>query len=315
MTSHVPSYHGYRFPPEIISHAVWLYHRFGLSFRDAEDLLAQRGITVTYETIRQWCQTFGLDYVRTLRRRRGRMGDTWHLDELFVTIRGRRQYLWRAVDQDGDVIDILVQSRRDRHAAARFFRKLLKRQGRGPLRLVTDKLRSYAAAHRTVMPTVMHSTRQYENNRAEVSHQPTRQRERQMRGFNSVAHAQRFLSVHGVVLNLFRVGRHLLSAVSRNAVASRSYIALGVVPPASATVSCPRASIASSACLTKCLAAASASAGPSATISTVRSSGRPALLTTHAPDRTRRHAALVHGSWALGRVTLDPLVIARAEGA
>ena len=204
MTSHVPSYHGYRFPPEIISHAVWLYHRFGLSFRDAEDLLAQRGITVTYETIRQWCQTFGLDYARTLRRRRGRMGDTWHLDELFVTIRGRRQYLWRAVDQDGDVIDILVQSRRDRHAAARFFRKLLKRQGRGPLRLVTDKLRSYAAAHRTVMPTVMHSTRQYENNRAEVSHQPTRQRERQMRGFNSVAHAQRFLSVHGVVLNLFR---------------------------------------------------------------------------------------------------------------
>ena len=223
MTSHVPSYHGYRFPPEIISHAVWLYHRFGLSFRDAEDLLAQRGITVTYETIRQWCQTFGLDYARTLRRRRGRMGDTWHLDELFVTIRGRRQYLWRAVDQDGDVIDILVQSRRDRHAAARFFRKLLKRQGRGPLRLVTDKLRSYAAAHRTVMPTVMHSTRQYENNRAEVSHQPTRQRERQMRGFNSVAHAQRFLSVHGVVLNLFRVGRHLLSAVHHRLLRTRAF--------------------------------------------------------------------------------------------
>ena len=159
MTSHAPNYHGYRFPPEIISHAVWLYHRFCLSFRDAEDLLAQRGITVTYETIRQWCQTFGLDYARRLRRGRGRMGDTWYLDELFVTIQGQRQYLWRAVDEDGDVIDILVQSRRSRGAAARFFHKLLKGQGREPRRLITDKLRSYSAAHRTVMPSVMHSTR------------------------------------------------------------------------------------------------------------------------------------------------------------
>ena len=171
MTSPPPSYHGYRFPPEIISHAVWLYHRFCLSFRDAEDLLAQRGITVTYETIRHWCQTFGPDYARRLRRRRGRIGDTWYLDELFVNIQGRRRYLWRAVDQDGDVIDILVQSRRNRCAATRFFRKLLKGQGRVPRRLITDKLLSYRAAHRTVMPSVVHSTRQYENNRAEVSHQ------------------------------------------------------------------------------------------------------------------------------------------------
>ena len=178
MTSHIPSYHGYRFPPEIISHAVWLYHRFCLSFRDAEDLLAQRGVTVTYETIQHWCQTFGLDYAQRLRRRRGRLGDTWHLDELFVTIQGQRQYLWRAVDQDGDVIDILVQSRRDRRAAARFFHKLLKGQDREPRQLITDKLRSYAAAHRTVMPSVLHRTDQYANNRAEVSHQPTRQRER-----------------------------------------------------------------------------------------------------------------------------------------
>ena len=148
MTRQAPSYHGYRFPPEIISHAVWLYHRFCLSFRDAEDLLAQRGITVTYETIRHWCQTFGPDYARRLRRRRGWMGDTWYLDELFVNIQGRRQYLWRAVDQDGDVIDILVQSRRDRGAATRLFRKLLKAQGRVPLRLITDKLLSYRAAHR-----------------------------------------------------------------------------------------------------------------------------------------------------------------------
>ena len=223
MTSQAPSYHGYRFPPEIISHAVWLYHRFCLSFRDVEDLLAQRGITVTYETIRHWCQTFGPDYARRLRRRRGRLGDTWHLDELFVNIQGRRQYLWRAVDQDGDVIDILVQSRRNRGAAARFFRKLLKAQGRVPLCLITDKLRSYSAAHRTVMPSVMHSTRQYDNNRAEVSHQPTRQRERQMRRFKSVGHAQRFLSVHGPVQNLFRVGRHLLRAVHHRLLRTRSF--------------------------------------------------------------------------------------------
>ena len=144
-----PSYRGYRFPPTIISHAVWLYHRFCLSFRDTEDLLAQRGIVVSYETIRQWCRTFGPAYARTLRRQQGRLGDTWYLDELFVSIQGRQQYLWRAVDHDGDVIDILVQPRRDRAAAERFFRKLLKGQGRTPRRLVTDKLRSYTAAHRT----------------------------------------------------------------------------------------------------------------------------------------------------------------------
>ena len=122
MTSPSSRYRGYRFPSDIISHAVWLYHRFGLSFRDVEDLLAERGVTVTYEAIRQWCLTFGLDYARRLRRRRGRLGKTWYLDEVFVKIRGRQQYLWRAVDEDGDVIDILVQSRRNRRAAARFER-------------------------------------------------------------------------------------------------------------------------------------------------------------------------------------------------
>ena len=224
MTSHLPSYHGYRFPPDIISHAVWLYHRFGLSFRDVEDLLAQRGITVTYETIRQWCGRFGPVYARRLRRRRGRMGDTWYLDELFVKIQGRQQYLWRAVDEDGDTIDILVQSRRNRRAALRFLRKLLKGQGCVPRRLVTDKLRSYPAACRTVMASVVHSTQQYENNRAEVSHQPTRQRERQMRGFKSAAHLQRFASVHGVVQNLFRVGRHLLRAAHHRLLRARSFV-------------------------------------------------------------------------------------------
>jgi putative transposase len=229
MTSQQPSYRGYRFPPDIISHAVWLYHRFGLSFRDVEDLLAERGVTVTYEAIRQWCLTFGLDYARRLRRRRGRLGDTWYLDEVFVKIQGRQQYLWRAVDEDGDVIDILVQSRRNRRAAARFFRKLLKGQGREPRRLITDKLRSYSAAHHTVMPSVVHSTQQYENNRAEVSHQPIRQRERQMRRFKSAAQLQRFASVHGVVQNLFRVGRHLLRAVHYRLLRTRSFRIWGEV--------------------------------------------------------------------------------------
>ena len=141
-----------------------------------------------------------------------------------MKIQGRRRYLWRAVDQDGDLIDILVQSRRDRRAATRFFRKLLKAQGRAPRRLVTDKLRSYAAAHRTVMPSVVHSTQQYENNRAEVSHQPTRQRESQTRRFTSVGHAQRFLSVHGPVQNLFRVGRHLLRAAHHRLLRTRAFV-------------------------------------------------------------------------------------------
>lgn len=196
---------------------------FVWSFRDAEDLLAQRGITVSYEAIRLWCRNVGPQYARALRRRRGRMGDTWHLGELFVNIQGRQQYLWRAVDEDGDVIDMLVQSRRDRCAAERFFRKVLKGQGCEPRRLITDKLRSYSAAHRTVMPSVVHDTTRDENNRAEVSHQPTRQRERQMRRFKSTAHAQRFLSVHGLVLNLFRVGRHLRRAVNHRTLRIRAF--------------------------------------------------------------------------------------------
>ena len=214
MNDSAPAYKGHRYPPEIISHAVWLCHRFSLSYRDVEDLLAQGGVVVSYETIRQWCAKFGPDYAAKLKRRRGRLGDIWHLDEVFVTIGGKRQYLWRAVDQDGDLIDILVQPRRNRRAAEKFFRKLLKGQGCGPNRLVTDKLRSYAAAHRTVMPSVVHDTTQYANNRAEVSHQPTRRRERQMQRFKSAGHAQRFLTIHGLIQNLFRVGRHLLRAVN-----------------------------------------------------------------------------------------------------
>ena len=218
-----PRYRRHRFPVEIIGHAVWLYHRFCLSFRDVEDLLAERGIVVTHETVRQWCRKFGSDYARKLRRRRGRLGDTWHLDELFVNIQGRRHYLWRAVDQDGDVIDILVQRRRSANAAKRFFRKLLKGQGSEPRWLITDKLKSYGAAHRSVMPSVEHVTARYANNRAEVSHQPSRQRERQMRGFKSAAQAQRFLSVQGVVLNLFRLGRHRLRSANYRLLRGRAF--------------------------------------------------------------------------------------------
>ena len=188
-----------------------------------EDLLAERGITVTYETIRHWCRKFGTEYARRLKRRERRLGDTWHLDELFVNIQGQRQYLWRAVDQDGDVIDILVQPRRDRRAAQRFFGRLLKGQGAEPRRLVTDKLKSYSAARRDTMPLVVHDTSRYANNRAEVSHQPTRQRERQMRRFKSARQAQLFLTIHGLIKNLFRVGRHLLSSANYRMLRDRSF--------------------------------------------------------------------------------------------
>ena len=194
-----PNYCGHRFPPLIISHAVWLYHRFTLS-RDIEDLPVERGVMVPQESIRQWCCKFGPGFARTLKRRQGRLGDTWQLDELFVTIQAQRHYLWRAVDQDGDPIDIRVQRRQDRRAAQRLFRKLLQAQGWVLRRLVTDKLRSYVAAHREVFPSVIHNTDQHQNNRAAVSHQPTPQQERQMRRFKSVEQMQRLLAVHAVAL-------------------------------------------------------------------------------------------------------------------
>ncbi len=186
-------------------------------------MLAKRGIIVSYETIRQWCRKFGPEYARKLKRRQGRLGDVWHLDEVFVKIRGERHYLWRAVDQDGDMIDILVQRYRNARAAKRFFRKLLKGQGSTPWQLVTDKLKSYGAAHRSIMPSVNHTTARYENNRAEVSHQPTRQRERQMRRFKSARQAQHFLSVQGVILNLFRFSRHRMRSENYRWLRARAF--------------------------------------------------------------------------------------------
>jgi putative transposase len=217
------SYARHRYPKSIIAHAAWLYHRFSLSFRDVEDLLAQRGVEVSYETIRRWCDKFGPTYAAAAKRRNPRRGDIWFLDEVFTKIAGRRQYLWRAVDQDGDVIGVLVQAKRDARAAKKFLRKLLRDQGVVPNLLVTDKLGSYRAARRTMIPSVPHDTTQYANNRAEVSHQPTRQRERQMRGFRSVGSTQRFLSVHGVVQNLFRFGRHLLRAAHARLFRKRAF--------------------------------------------------------------------------------------------
>jgi putative transposase len=216
-------YHGYRFPPAIISYCVWMYFRFSLSYRDVEELMAERGVMVTYETIRAWCEKFGRHYAKRIRARRGQLGDTWHLDEVYLRIGGRMQYLWRAVDQDGSLLDILVQPRRDKKAAARFFRKLRRGLRYTPRVVVTDKLASYNAPCGELLPQATHLRGKGLNNRAENSHQPTRRRERQMRGFKSARHAQRFLSTFGMVGDLFSVGRHLLSATSFRTALSRRF--------------------------------------------------------------------------------------------
>src|SRR5260370_3940030 len=198
-----PDYKGYRFPPEIISHDVWQYFRFSLSFRDVEEPMAQRGIVLTYETVRQWCLTFGQTNANELRRRRPRCGDKCHLDEVFLKINGKTHYLWTAVDQHGNVLDILVQSRRNKKATKRFFRKLLKELHYIPRVIITDKLKSYAAAKRELLPGVEHRQHKFLNNRAENSHQPTRLREKKMRKFKSAKHAQRFLSADRAYLGPF----------------------------------------------------------------------------------------------------------------
>ncbi len=202
-------YRRHRFPSEIISHCVWLYFRFALSFRDVEEMMASRGVSLSYETVREWCLKFGQTYANGLRRRSPRLGDQWHLDEVFLRINGRIHYLWRAVDQEGEVLDILVQSRRDQKAAKKFFRKLLKGLRYVPCVLITDQLKSYSAARAEVMPSVEHLQQKYQNNRAENSHQPTRLRERVMRRFKSAGQAQRFLSAFGIITSHFRPGRHL----------------------------------------------------------------------------------------------------------
>jgi transposase-like protein len=206
------SYAGYRFPPEIIQQAIWLYLRFTLSFRDVEDLLAERGIVVSYETVRRWVNHFGPMIAADLRKRRPKPHSVWHLDEVYLKIGGRMVYLWRAVDAEGEVLDVLVQSKRNRHAALKLMRKLLKKCAFAPERLVTDDLRSYGSAARDLGLESRRERGRWKNNRAENSHQPTRRRERKMQRFKSPGSAQKFLSTHAAVHNTFNVQRHLTSA-------------------------------------------------------------------------------------------------------
>ena len=207
----------------MISLAVWLYCTFTLGLRDVELLLAERGIIVSYETVRSWCAKFAQRFANGLRRRRARPGDRWHLDEVFIRIRGKLQYLWRAVDQDGNTLDILVQSRRNTAAAKRFFKKLLKGLCDLPCVIVTDKLKSYGAAKREILPGVEHRQNRYLNNRAENSHQPTRRRERQMQRFKSPGQAQRFLSAHGPIRGHFHPRRHRMSAAEYRRVRAAAF--------------------------------------------------------------------------------------------
>lgn len=224
MSRSTSSYKRHRFPSEIIQHAVWLFYRFNLSCRDIEDLLAERGITVSYEAIRLWCNKFGSQYARGLKRRHQGFGDTFFIDEVFVKICGKQRYLWRAVHQDGEVVDVFLQARRDGAAAKRFFKRLLRKNRGEPRKIVTDKLRSYGVAHRELIPDTLHDTSQYANNRTELSHQSTRVRERGMRRFKSTQQAQRFLSVHAVVYNLFNLGRNLISAEHYRLISQRAFV-------------------------------------------------------------------------------------------
>jgi putative transposase len=208
------SYKRHRFPPQIIAHAVWLYFRFPLSLRLVEEMLLERGIVVSYETIRRWGRKFGPEYARRLHRKPSRPNDIWHLDEVVISIAGKKHWLWRAVDQDGYVLDEIVQSRRNTKAAKRLLTRLMKKQGMAPKRIITDKLPSYAAAKRQIMPRVEHRAHKGLNNRAESSHVPLRKRERMMQGFRSVGGLQRFTSVFSAARNLFVPPRSHQSALA-----------------------------------------------------------------------------------------------------
>ena len=216
-------YAGHRFPAEVISQAVWLYFRFPLSLRMVEEMMAARGIVVSHETIRQWAFKFGQEFTSRIRRRLPRAGDKWHLDEVAIKIAGVKHWLWRAVDQTGMVLDVLVQRRRDKRTTKHLLRKLLKRQCRAPRVMITDKLPSYGAAKREVMPGVEHRQHKGLNNRAENSHQPTRRRERQMKRFKSPRQAQRFLSAHNQVNNLFHLRRDHVTASQYRAARARAF--------------------------------------------------------------------------------------------
>ena len=205
------SYSRHRFPSGIIQHAVWLYARFTLSYRDVEDLLAERGLDISYETVRRWFLKFGQPIARNLRSSRPTPNDIWHLDEIVVVIRGRRHFLWRAVDSEGEVLDFLVQPKRNAKAALKLMKKLLKKQGFAPIQIVTDKLKSHHKAFRTLGLTAEHIDNKRSNNRAENSHLPVRRRERKMQKFKSPGSAQRFLNIHSATYNSFYLQRHLIN--------------------------------------------------------------------------------------------------------
>lgn len=206
------SFKRHRFPPDVIRYAVWLYYRFTMSLRDVEDLLAERGIDVTYETVRCWANKFGPAIAANIRKARGRSDSVWHLDEMVVRIGGERMFMWRAVDKEGEVLDVLVQKRRDKQAALKLLRKLLKNEGAPPEQIITDGLPSYGAALKVLGCRHKHRPgRLRENNRAENSHLPVRRRERKMQRFKSQGQAQRFVSTHSAIYNTFAVQRHLVS--------------------------------------------------------------------------------------------------------
>jgi transposase-like protein len=205
------SFKRHRFPSEVIRHAVWLYAQFSLSYRDVEDLLAERGLDISYETVRRWFLKFGGPIARNLRRMRPTPSDYWHLDEMVIVIRGKQHWLWRAVDNEGEVLDFLVQPKRNARAALKLIRNLLKKQGWAPTRIVTDKLRSYHVAFGKLGLCAEHVDSKRANNRAANSHQPVRRRERKMQRFKSPGSAQKFLNIQSATYNTFYLQRHLLT--------------------------------------------------------------------------------------------------------
>ncbi|WP_372573542.1 IS6 family transposase [Ruegeria jejuensis] len=214
MKSSSISYKRHRFPPQIIARAVWLYVRFNLSLREVEEMLLQRGIDVSYETVRRWVIKFGPALARNLRQRQNRPGDVWHLDEVAVKISGRKYWLWRAVDQHGVVLHELLRPKRDKRAAKRLLRRLIKRLGFIPKRIITDKLRSYGAAKREVAPGLNHWSHKGLNNRVENSHLPFRKRERTMQRHLSPGGLQMFVATHSAIRNCFSVPARRRSALT-----------------------------------------------------------------------------------------------------
>ena len=203
------NYKGYRVPKSIIGFAVRYYYRYKLSLRDVSEILLDRCISVTYETIRQWVKKWGTLYAQSIRKKRGcTFRDKWHIDEMRVKIKGCVFWLWRLVDTDGEEIDVLLQKRRNAKSAIRFLKRSLKITGNLPRVIITDKLRSYGKAHRVLMKSTEHRSHKRLNNRVENAHQPTREKERQMRGFKTPSSAQRFISALGAFLNLLKVGRY-----------------------------------------------------------------------------------------------------------